>query len=94
MLPRYDELELTDSAYRHGFNDEDVASVLRGKHLVIRSRRGRLAGYEIFGRNSAGSYLLVAGRIIEFTGMQVFRVFHIDRMTTAERKRFRRLVRS
>lgn len=94
MLPRYDELELTDSAYRHGFNDEDVAELLRRKHLLIRSRRGRTAGYEIFGRNGAGAYLLVACRVVQSSGTKVLRVFHIDRMTDAERRRFERQVAS
>src|SRR5438552_16035893 len=49
MHLRYEEFELTDSAYRHGFGDEDVADMLRGPRLVIRSRRRKLRGYEIFG---------------------------------------------
>ncbi len=61
MLPRYDEFELTDSAYGHGYHDEDVAEMLRGAHLVIGNRRGRLVGYEIFGRNRGGSYYLLLG---------------------------------
>ena len=90
MFPRYDELELTDSAYRHGYNDEDVAEMLRGRHLVIRSRRGRLIGYEIFGRNRGGSYLLAAARVVQSGGDKVLRVFHVNRMTDAERRRFQR----
>jgi len=91
---RYDELELTDSAYRHGYQDEDIREMLRGPHLVIRNRRGRRRGYEIFGRNFWGAYLLAAGRVIEYGSKRVLRVFHINRMTGAERKRFRRQVRS
>ena len=93
MLPRYDEFHLTDSAYRHGYNDEDVAEMLRGTHLVIRSRRGRLVGYEIFGCNRAGAYLLAAGRVVQSGDAKVLRVFHVNRMTPAERKRFKREVR-
>ena len=88
MLPAYDEFELTESAYRHGFGDEDFAEILRGPHLVIRSRRGRLVGYEIFGRNNSGVHLLAAGRVIQSDRWKVFRVFHVDRMTDAERRRF------
>lgn len=93
MLPRYDEFELTDSAYRHGYNDEDFAEILRRPHLVIRSRRGKLVGYEIFGRNRRGAYLLAAGRIVESKGTKRFRVFHLNRMTGADRKRFARVIR-
>ena len=89
---RYDEIELTDSAYRLGYDDEDVADMLRGAFLVIRNRRGWLNGYEIFGRNGAGDYLLAAGRVIESQEVKVFRVFHIGRMTDAERRRYRRQV--
>ena len=93
VLERYEELELTDSAYRHGYNDEDVAEMLRGTHLVIRNRRGRLLGYEILGRNRGGVYLLAAGRVVESGGVKVLRVFHVSRMSSAERKRFQRQVR-
>lgn len=90
---RYEEFELTDSAYRHGYEDEDVAEILRGPHLVISSRRGRLRGYEIFGRNDAGEYLLLAGRVVQYRGVEIFRVFHVDRMTDTERRRYQRQVR-
>ena len=76
MLPRYDEIILTDSAYRHGYCDEDVAEMLRGRALIIRSRRGSTVGYEVFGRNAAGDYLLAAARVIEWTDeTKVLRVF-------------------
>ena len=61
--------------------------------MVIHNRRGRLAGYEIFGRNRAGVYLLAAGRVVESRGVKVFRVFHVNRMTVTERRRFQRQVR-
>lgn len=47
----YDEFELTECAYKHGFDDADVAEMLRRRHLIVQSRRGKLAGYEILGRN-------------------------------------------
>jgi len=86
----YDEFELTESAYRHGFHDEDFAEMLRGVHLVIRSRRGIRIGYEIFGRNVGGTYLLAAGRGVQSGSRSVFRVFHLDRMSDAERRRFQK----
>jgi hypothetical protein len=88
----YDEFELTESAYRHGHNDEDVAELLRGTHFVITSRRGRRVGYEIFGRNRAGDYLLVAGRVPRSGGRRILVVFHINRMTRAARRRLERQV--
>lgn len=93
MLPPYEEFEFTDSAYRHGYNDEDFADMLRRPRLVIRSRRGRMTGYEIFGRTRAGTYLLAAGRVIHYRDLPVFRVFHLNRMTDAERRRFQRHVK-
>ena len=88
----YDEFELTESAYRHGYDDADVAELLRGRHLIIRSRRGRLSGYEILGRNDAGEYLLAAGRVVDSMGVKVLRVFHLNRMSRSEQRRFRRIV--
>jgi hypothetical protein len=67
--------------------------MIRGPHLVIRNRRGRKAGYELFGRNFAGAYLLAAGRLIHAGGKRLLLVFHIGRMTPAERRRFQREVR-
>ena len=87
----YDEFELTESAYRHGFDDEDMAEILHGRHLVLRSRRGRLTGYEILGRNAAGAYLLAACRVVESSGVSVLRVFHLNRMSDAEKRRFQRM---
>jgi hypothetical protein len=87
----YDEFELTESAYRHGYDDADVADILRRRHLVVRSRRGRLTGYEILGRNAAGAYLLAAGRVVKSAGVNVLRVFHLNRMSESEKRRFRRI---
>lgn len=89
----YGEIELTDSAYRHGFHDDDVAEMLRRRHLMIRSRRGKLVGYEVLGRNRGGIYLLAAGRIVQSGNTKRFRVFHLNRMTPAERRRFQREIK-
>lgn len=93
MTIHYHEFQLTLSAYRHGFHDEDFAEMLRGKHLVIRNRRGRQVGYEIFGRNAAGAYLLAACRVVKSSGQKVLRVFHLARMSDADRRRYERCVR-
>jgi hypothetical protein len=88
----FDEFELTESAYRHGFDDGDAADMLRGRHLVIRNRRGRLLGYEILGRNAAGAYLLAAGRVVESAGSNVLRIFHLNLMSDPEKRRFRKMI--
>jgi len=88
----YEEFELTESAYRHGYDDGDLAEMLRRRNVVVRSRRGRLAGYEILGRNAAGAYLIAAGRVVEFAGTKILRVFHLNSMSKSERRRFRRIV--
>lgn len=55
--------------------------MLRGRCLIIRSRRGARHGYGIFGRTIDGDYLLAAGRVIELEDeAKALRVFHIDRM--------------
>lgn len=64
--------------------------MIRGKPLVIRNRRGRQVGYEIFGRNAAGSYLLAAGRVVKSGKQRILRVFHLARMSDSDRRRFER----
>jgi len=88
----YEEFELTESAYRHGYDDEDVAELLRGRHLLFRSRRGRQFGYEFLGRNGAAEYLLIVGRVVESKGQKILRIFHIDRMPENDRKRYQRQI--
>jgi len=93
MLPAYDEIFLSPSAYRHGFDDDDVAEVLSGPRMIVRNRRGRSYGYEILGRNAAGAYLLLAARVLESQGRSVLRVYHADRMTADEIRRYRKWAR-
>ena len=90
MLPPYDEIILTESAYRHGFDDDDVAEVLLGPRLITRNRRGRRFGYEVSGRNAAGDYLLFAARVVEYPAGSVLRVYHLNRMTDREKRRYNR----
>ena len=92
MMPRFEEFELTESAYRHGFDDEDFGEMLRGPHIFIRSRRGKRAGYEILGLGGGGVYLLAAARVVQGEEKKRLRVFHVNLMTAAEKRRFRRMV--
>lgn len=92
MLPSYDEITLTESAYRHGFDDQDVVEVVVRPCLVIVNRRGRSHGYEVFGQNATGAYLLLAAKLVEYDGWSVLRVYHVNWMTDSERRRFLRHV--
>lgn len=93
MPPLFDEFELVESAYRHGYQDADIAEMLRRPKMIIRSRRRGVRVYEIFGRNVEGEYLLAAARVVQYDRSRVLRVFHVNRMTDAERRRFLRQVR-
>jgi hypothetical protein len=75
-----------ESAFRHGYSEEDFFEVLESEPLRLRSRRGLQGVYELLGRNQAGSYLHVAYRR---TGEEDV-VFHMREMTAAERKLWRR----
>ncbi len=90
MPIKYDEFELTDSAYRHGFSEQDFLEMTHQRHLVIANRRGRIQGYEIFGRNAAGEYLLAAAKVVESSGLKILHVFHLNRMKDSDQRRFQR----
>jgi hypothetical protein len=77
----------TESAFRHGFRREDFFGVLAGDYLKVRSQRGLDDVYELLGRNLTGQHLHVIYR--RLAGGQI-RVFHMSRMTDAQRRRFRR----
>ena len=83
-------VEFRDSAFRHGFTEEDFFDLLSGRYLKIRSQRGIEDVYELLGRNLAGNYLHVAYRLLPDHGL---RVFHMSPMTEKQRRRYRRLVR-
>jgi hypothetical protein len=61
--------------------------VLHNQPLKLRSGRGLEGVRELYGCNGAGDYLRAAYRIISGSAT----VFHIRRMTTGERKMYRRL---
>jgi len=77
----------TDSAFRHGYNEDDFFEVLEAGPLKMRSRRGLKGIYEIYGRNYAGDYLHIAYRREEDREV----VFHMRRMSIPEKRLFRRL---
>ena len=45
----------TESAYKHGFQEEDFYEVLETGPVKLRSKRGLEGVYELYGRNYAGS---------------------------------------
>lgn len=78
---------LTDSAFRHGYTNQDYYELLAGEYLKIRSQRGLDEVYELLGRNLSGAYLHVIYRGLPD---QRVRVFHINGMTETQKRRYRR----
>ena len=77
-----------DSAFKHGYGENDYDAVMRHAKLVLRSRRGYRNVYEILGRNDAGDYLhIITRRYLNGTERIVI-VFHMSEMKAADRKRF------
>jgi hypothetical protein len=81
------EVVFSASAFRHGYAEQDFYELLATKYVKIRSQRGIDDVYEILGRNLSGAYLHVAYRVLPDRRV---RVFHINAMTEAQRKRYRR----
>jgi len=81
------EVVFTDSAFRHGYTNQDYYELLAEEYLKIRSQRGLDDVYELLGRNLSGAYLHVIYRV--FPDHRV-RVFHISGMTEAQKRRYRR----
>ena len=76
----------TESAHKHGFQEEDFYEVLEAGPLKLRSQRGLEGVYELYGRNCAGEYLHIAYR--REAGGAV--VFHMRAMSPREKQRFRK----
>jgi hypothetical protein len=75
------------SAFRHGYGEQDFYELLATKYLKIRSQRGLDDVDELLGRNLGGAYLHIIYRVLPD---QRLRVFHINTMTEAQKKRYRR----
>ena len=71
-----------DSAFKHGYEEDDFFELLDTGPLKLRSRRGLKGVYELLGRNYAGEYLHVAYRREEDREV----VFHIRGMSPRERQ--------
>lgn len=77
----------TPSALHPGFTEDDFFELLAGRYLKVRSQRGIRDVYELLGRTLAGSYLHVVYRVLPRRGI---RVFHMNRMTDKQERRYRR----
>lgn len=77
-------------AFHHSYEAEDFFEVVAGRPLKIRSQRGFDDIYELLGRNLAGDYLHIVYRVLADGRL---RVFHMNRMTDAQKRRFRRIRR-
>jgi hypothetical protein len=75
-----------ESAFKHGYLEEDFYEVLDTGPLKLRSRRGLKGVYELYGRNYAGEYLHVAYR--REPNREV--VFHMRAMSAREKQRYRK----
>lgn len=76
-----------ESAFKHGYAEDDFFEVLETGPLKLRSRRGLKGIYELYGRNYAGEYLHIAYR--RDGSREV--VFHMRAMTPREKQRYRNL---
>ena len=81
------DVVFTSSAWRHGYTEEDFYEVLAGRYLKIRSQRGMDDVYELLGRNLDGAYLHIVYRLMSDGRL---RVFHMNRMTETQRRRWQR----
>jgi hypothetical protein len=81
------EVVFASSAFRHGYTKQDFYELLAGDYLKIRSQRGFDEVYELLGRNLSGSYLHVVYRVLPDHRL---RVFHMNGMTEAQKRRYRR----
>lgn len=81
------EVIFASSAFRHGYSKQDFYELLAGDYLKIRSQRGLDDVYELLGRNLSGTYLHVVYRALPDHRR---RVFHMNAMTEAQKKRYRR----
>ena len=74
-----------ESAFKHGYREEDFFEVLETGPLKLRSKRGLDGVYELYGRNYAGEYLHIAYR--READREV--VFHMRAMSVPEKRRYR-----
>jgi hypothetical protein len=79
-------VKFVESAFKHGYNEDDFFEVLETGPLKLRSRRGLEGIYELLGRTHSGAYLHIAYRQ-EANGIVVF---HMRVMSSGEKARYRK----
>lgn len=75
-----------ESAFKHGYDEEDFFEVLETGPLKFRSRRGQGGVYELLGQTHSGNYLHIAYR----RELDRDIVFHMRAMSPAERSWYRK----
>ena len=85
------KVEFAPAAFRHGFRPDDFYHLLARRYIKVRSQKGIDDVYELLGRSAAGDYLHIVYRVLP--GGTKVRVFHMGRMSVAQRRRFQKLVR-
>jgi len=84
------DVVFASSAFRHGYTRQDFYELLAGRYLKIRSQRGLDNVYELLGRNLSGDYLHIVYRVLPDGRL---RVFHINRMSESQKRRYQRYQR-
>jgi hypothetical protein len=79
-------VKFVESAFKHGYNEDDFFEVLETGPLKLRSRRGLEGIYELLGRTHSGEYLHIAYRQ-EANGIVVF---YMRVMSSGEKARYRK----
>ena len=82
MLYKERVVVFAESAFKHGYGEEDFYEVLESGPLKLRSRRGLQGVYELYGRNYIGDYLHIAYR----QEGERCTVFHMRRMSLREKR--------
>jgi hypothetical protein len=85
------KVEFADSAFRHEFHEEDFFELLSGKYIKLKSQPGFSDVFELLGQNLAGDHIYIIYRIVPKE--KLIRVFHMNRMTERQKKRFQKLIR-
>jgi len=82
------KVEFVDTAFRHGFHEEDFFELLSGRYIKLRSQRGITDVFELLGQNLSGDYIHIIYRVLPEE--DALRVFHMNQMTESQKGRFKR----
>jgi hypothetical protein len=85
------EAEFVETAFSHGFHEEDFFELLSGRYIKLRSQRGITDVFELLGQNFSGDYLHIIYRILKSPNR--IRIFHMSQMTENQKRRFKQWLR-